>query len=169
MQYLDAVSKMTEWSLFVSRENHSISQYSKSMPQRAILKKLKLNGFIKTYKSSRTTTPKRCPFHHRILECKRRKSRGIWSNRHIWPWSTKWSRTKANRILPRECIGHSKHSLPTTQEKTLHIDITRGWIPKSNWLYSLQPKMEKLYTVSKNKSRSPLLLKSWTPYCEIQS
>ena len=28
-------------------------------------------------------------------------------------------------VLPRECIGHSKHSLPTTQEKTLHMDITR--------------------------------------------
>ena len=25
MQYLDAVSKMTEWSLFVSKANHSIS------------------------------------------------------------------------------------------------------------------------------------------------
>ena len=35
------------------------------------------------------------------------------------------SRAKANRILPREHTGHSKHSLPTTQEKTLHMDITR--------------------------------------------
>ena len=25
MQYLDAISKMTEWSLFVSKANHSIS------------------------------------------------------------------------------------------------------------------------------------------------
>ena len=25
MQYLDAISKMTEWSLFISNENHSIS------------------------------------------------------------------------------------------------------------------------------------------------
>ena len=25
---------------------------------------------------------------------------------------------KANRVLPRECTGHSKHPLPTTQEKT---------------------------------------------------
>ena len=33
--------------------------------------------------------PKRCPFHHRVLECKSRKSRDTWSNRHIWPWSTK--------------------------------------------------------------------------------
>ena len=35
------------------------------------------------------------------------------------------SRAKANRILPRECTGHCKHPLPTTQEMTLHIVITR--------------------------------------------
>ena len=29
------------------------------------------------------------------------------------------------RVLPREDTGHSKHLLPTTQEKTLHMDITR--------------------------------------------
>ena len=28
MQYLDAVSKMKEWSLLVSKANHSISQYA---------------------------------------------------------------------------------------------------------------------------------------------
>ena len=27
---------------------------------------------------------------------------------------------KANRVLPREHTGHSKHPLPTTQEKTTH-------------------------------------------------
>ena len=32
----------------------------------------------------------------------------------------------------REHTGHSKHPLPTTQEKTLHMDITRWSIPKSN-------------------------------------
>jgi len=47
--------------------------------------------------------------HHRGLECKSRKSRDTWSNRQVWPWSTKWSRAKANRILPREHIGDSKH------------------------------------------------------------
>ena len=41
------------------------------------------------------------------------------------------------------------------------MDITRGSIPKSDWLYSLQPKMEKLYTVSKNKIWSSLWLRSW--------
>ena len=28
-------------------------------------------------------------------------------------------------VLPRERTGHSKHPLPTTQEKTQHMDITR--------------------------------------------
>ena len=71
------------------------------------------------------------------------------------------------RVLPRECTGHSKHPLPTTQEKTLHMDITRWSTPKSD--YSLQPKMEKLYTVSKNMTGSWLWLRSWTPYCQIQT
>ena len=31
----------------------------------------------------------------------------------------------------QECTGHTKHSLPTTQEKTLHMDITRWSTPKS--------------------------------------
>ena len=34
------------------------------------------------------------------------------------------SRAKTNRVLPRKHTGHRKHPLPTTQEKTLHIDIT---------------------------------------------
>ena len=50
------------------------------------------------------------------------------------------------RVLSREHTGHSKQPLPTTQETTLHMNITRWSIPKSNGLYSLQSKMEKLYT-----------------------
>ena len=34
-----------------------------------------------------------------------------------------------NRVLPGEHTGHSKHPLPTTQEKTLHMDITRQSTP----------------------------------------
>ena len=58
------------------------------------------------------------------------------------------------RVLPRKCTGLSKHPLPITQEKTLHMDITRWSTPKSDLLYSLQQKMEKLYTVNKSKTRS---------------
>ena len=60
-------------------------------------------------KPSRTNTQKRCLLHYRGMEWISRKSRATWSNRKIWPWSTKQSRSKANRVLPRECTGHSKH------------------------------------------------------------
>ena len=64
-------------------------------------------------------TPKKDVFF--IMECKRRKSINTWSNRQIWPWSTKLSRAKANRALPRERTGHSKHPLPTnTSEDSTH-------------------------------------------------
>ena len=36
------------------------------------------------------------------------------------------------RVLLRKCTGHSKHPLPTTQEKTLQMDITRWSSPKSD-------------------------------------
>ena len=35
-------------------------------------------------------------------------------------------------VLPREHTGHSKHPPPTTQEKTLHMGITRWSTPKSD-------------------------------------
>ena len=36
------------------------------------------------------------------------------------------------RVLPRKCTGHNKHPLPTPQEKTLYMDITRWSTPKSD-------------------------------------
>ena len=49
-----------------------------------------------------------------------------------WPWNMELSRTKTNRVLPRKCTGHNKHPLPTTQEETLYMDITRWSTPKSD-------------------------------------
>ena len=158
--------KTTGWSLFVSKANHSISQ--SLCPNQYCWRSWSWTVLWRPTRPSRTNTQKRCSFHQRGLEWKSWKSRDTWSNRQLWPWSTKWSREKANRVLPRERTGHSKHPLPTTQEKTLHMDITRFSIPTSDWIYSLHPKMEKLYTVSE-KTRSLLWLRSWTPYCKIQT
>ena len=36
------------------------------------------------------------------------------------------------RVLPRKYTGHNKQPLPTTQEKTLYMDITRWSTPKSD-------------------------------------
>ena len=165
MQYLSEVSKMTEWSLLISKANHSVSQVC--APTINAKEAEAEQGRPTWY--YRTNTPKRCPFNHRGLECKSRKSRDTWSDRQVWPWSIKWSKATANGVLPKECTGHSWHLLSTAQETTLHMDIIRRSVPKSDWVYSLQPKMKKLYTVSKIKNQSWLWLRSWTPYCQIQT
>ena len=80
---------------------------------------VEVEGFYEDLQELLELTPKkRCPFHSRGLECKSRKSRNTWSNRHIWPWNVEWSRAKANSVLPRKCTGHSKHPLPRTQDST---------------------------------------------------
>ena len=45
---------------------------------------------------------------------------------------TEFCQENALVILPRECTGHSKHPLPTTQGQALHMDITRWSTPKSD-------------------------------------
>ena len=112
--------------------------------------------------------PKRCPFNYRGMECKTMKSRNTWINRPICLRRTERSWAEANRVLPSERTGHSKHSLPTTQEQTLHKDITRWSTSKSDWLYSLQPNLEKCLYSYKNKTGSWLWLRLWTPFCQTQ-
>ena len=73
-------------------------------------------------------------------------------------------------VLPRKCTGQREYPFPTTQDMTLHMNnTTRQSISKSYWSYSLQPKMAQLYTVSKNKIWSWLYLRSWAPYCQVQT
>ena len=132
MQYLDAISKMTMISVRFQGKPFNImviQVYAQtSNTEEADVEQF--NEYLQDLLE--LTPPKRCPFYYRVLECKSRKSRNTWSNRQIWPWSTEGSRAKANRVFPRECTGHSKHPLPTTQEKTLHTDITRWPALKSD-------------------------------------
>ena len=39
---------------------------------------------------------------------------------------------RLTEFCKKKCTGHSKHPLPTTQEKTVHMDITRWSTPKSD-------------------------------------
>ena len=38
---------------------------------------------------------KKCPFHHRALKCRSKKSIDTWSKKQAWPWRTKLSRAFA--------------------------------------------------------------------------
>ena len=119
-------------------------------------KKLKLILSMKIYKTLDL---------HGGLECKRRKSRDTQNYTQLCPWSTKLTRAKTNRVLWGEHTVHGKHPFPTTQETTAH---TRWLILKSDWSYSLQPKMEKHYQFSSVQSLSHvwLLATPWTAACQ---
>ena len=152
-----------QYSAAISKQN-AVWFQGKPFSTIVMPKKLKLTGSTDLLE----LTPKKDSFHHRGLECKSRKSRDTWSNRQVWSWSTNESGLRLT-VLPREHTVNNKHSHPTTQESTIHMDITRWSIPKSDWLYYLQPKIEKIHTISKNKTRSWLWLRSCTPYCQTQT
>ena len=134
-------------------------------PQPIMLKKLKLNEV--EWRPFRTNTKKDALF---IIGDWNAKvgSQEIPGGRGKFGLGVQNETGKRLTVLSIECIGHNKHPLPTTQEMILHMDITKWTIPISEWLYSLQPKMEKLYTVSKNKMWSWLWLRPSAPYCKIQ-
>ena len=165
MQYLVAVSKTTEWSLKGKPFNGTVIQVCVPTSN---AEEAEVERFYEDLQDILELTPPKDVIFI-VGDWNAKVRRNTWSNTQIWPWSTEWSRAKDNRILPREHTGHSKHLLPRTQDKILHVDITRWSIPKSDWLYSLQPKMEKFFTVSKNKTRSWLWLRPGTPYCQIQT
>ena len=83
---------------------------------------------------SRTNTQKRCPFHDRVLECKSSKSRDTWSNRQVWPWSTKWSRAKTNRVLPENTLLIANTLFQHTREDSTygHHQMVNT---ETDWLY----------------------------------
>ena len=167
MQYLDATPKTTEWWLFISKANHSISYQVYAPTSNA--EEAEVERFCEDLQDLLELTPKKDTlFIIRNWNAKvgSQELPGVTGKFGLGVQNEAGERL---RVLSRERTGHSKHPLPTTQEKTLHMDTTRWSIPKSDWLYSLQPNMKKLYTVSKNKTGSWLWLRSWTSYCQIQT
>ena len=138
------------------------------MPQPVTLKKLKLNNSMKTYKTPRTNTQKRCPFHYRRLECKSRKSRNTWTNRQIWPWNTEWSRAKTNKSFAKKMHWSSQTpSSNNTREDSIHGHHQMVNTKIRLIIFFAAKDGEALYS-QQNKTGS-LWLRSWTPYCHIQT
>ena len=69
-----------------------------------IAKEAEVEQFYEDLQVFLELTQKRCPFHHRGLECKSRKSRDTWSNRQVWPWSTKWNRAKITEFCQENTL-----------------------------------------------------------------
>ena len=94
-----------------------------------MLKKLKLNDFMKPTRPFKLTPKKDVLFIIGDWNAKvgSQETPGVTGK-----FGLGMRRTKTNRVLPRKCTAHSKHPLPTTLEKTLHMDITRWSTPKSD-------------------------------------
>ena len=93
---------------------------------------------------------------------------------NAWKWKVKVK--SLSRVRPSVTPWTAAYQAPPSMgfSSSNSLELTQMcsflWLSiKSDLLYSLQPKMEKLYTVSKNKTRSWLWLRPWTPYCQIQT
>ena len=116
MQYLDAIWKTTEWSLFVSKANHSISVIQVyALTSNA--EEAEVEQLYEPTRPSRTNTQKRCPFHHRGLEYKSRKSRNTWSNRQI---GLGVQNEAGQRLLIEFCQENTLVTANTTREDCTH-------------------------------------------------
>ena len=83
-----------------------------------------------------------------------------------------FSSTELSELLVHHLLfPHSSlvHTVPFASNAFLSSLHFIYFFPTQNWLYALRTKMEKLYRVSKNKTGSWLWLRSWTPYCQIQT
>ena len=89
MQYLYVISKMTVISVRFQGKPFNITVIKVYAP----ISNAEEDEIERFYEALQDllelTPPERCPFHHRGLECKSRKSKDTWSNRQVWPWSTK--------------------------------------------------------------------------------
>ena len=112
---------------------------------------------------SRTHTQKRWPFHYRGLNAKV-------GSQEIPGVTGKFGHGVQNEAGQRltEICQENALIITNTSSNNTRKDSTYGHCQrvnmKSDWLYSLQPKMEKLHTVSKNKTGSWLWLRSWNKF-----
>ena len=169
MHYLDAISK---WQKDLSSFPRQAIQHHSNprLCPNHWCKEAEVEWFYGDPQDLLKLTPKeRCPFHHRRLECKSRKSRDTWNNRHIWPWSTKWTQERANSIFQDNTLVIEN---PIFQQRkrgfyTWTSPDGQYWnqidyiICSQRWRSSIQSE--------KIKTGSWLWLRSWTPYCQIQT
>ena len=157
---INVVWNQIEWSLFISKAPFNIT----------VIQVYALTSYAEEAEVER--------FYEDledILELTPRK--GVLFN--IGNWNAKVGSQEIPEVTGKFGLGVQNEAgqslIEFCQENTLVIantlfqqhkrNLYRWPSPDGQHQYSLQLKMEKLYTVSKNKTGSWLWLKSWTPYC----
>ena len=121
---------MTEWSLNFKGQPFNITVIQLYAPG-TNAKEEDVEQFSEALQDLLELTPKkRCPFHHRWLECKNRKSRDT--------WSTKWTRVKGNKSFA-ERMHWSKQTPSSNNTREIsrygHQKIVNT---KANWYFCCQ-------------------------------
>ena len=115
------------------------------------------------------TPPQKCPFHYRGLECKSRKSRDTWSS--IIGLGVQ---NEAGQKLTEFCQENAlviANTLFQQHKRQLYTWTSPGG-QYQNWpgyILCRQRWRRSFYRVSKNKTGRWLWLRSWKPYCQIQT
>ena len=104
---------MTEWSLFISKTNHSISVIQVYAPI-TNAEEVEAEWFYEDLQDILELTPKKDVLF--ITEDWNAKVGSL----EIPGVTGKFGLGIQNEAQQAECTGHSKHVLPTTQEKTTH-------------------------------------------------
>ena len=144
MQYLSEVSKTTEWSVSFQGKPFSTTEIQVYAPT-TNAEEAEVEWFYDDLQDLLELTPKRAVLF--IIgdwnaKVGSQEIPGVTGKSGLGLQNEAGQRL--TRVLPRKHNIYSKHPLPATQEKTLHMDITRWSILKSDWLYSLQPNIKKL-------------------------
>ena len=147
---MDAVSKTTEGSLFVSKANHSISQLSKSYAPTSNAEEAEVEQFYEDLQDLLELTSKKDVLFiigDGNAKVGTQETPGVTGKFGLGMWNEAGQRLI---VLPRKCTGHSKHPLPTTQDSTHgHHQMVNTEI---RLIIFFEAKDEKVDTVNKNKT-----------------
>ena len=132
MQYLDAISKTTVISVRLQGKPFNITVIQVYAPT-SKAEEAEVERFYEDLQDLLELTPKKDvlfiigDWNSKVGS---QETPGVTGKFGLGVWNEAGQRLI--RVLPREHTGHSKHPLPTTREKTLHVDITRWSMLKSD-------------------------------------
>ena len=167
MQFLGTISKMTEWSLF---PRPTLQYYSNPSlcPDQKCWRSWSWMVLWRPTRSPRTNSKKDVLFIIGDWNAKvgSQETPGVTGKFGLGIWN------EAGQRLIEFCQENALVIANTLFQQ--HKRRLYTWTsPDSQYWNQIdyilwQPKMEKVYTVSKNKTGSLLWLRSWTPYCQNQ-
>ena len=141
MQFLDVISKMTEWSLFVSKANNLYITVIQVYVPTSNAEEAEVEWFYEDLQDLLELTPKKdvlsiiTDWNAKVGS---QETPGVTSKFGLGV------QTEAGERLTEFCQENAlaiANSLFQQYKRRLHMDITRQSIPKSDWLHSLQPRL----------------------------